>query len=102
MTTKELKEMEQLQDTLDLMVDEFERIKNLADAYSDKTYPLKYAIDREIIGLCERAISGLKQRVPLIGQRDKAEAKVRDLTLRCDTWKALAQELEGRIANALL
>jgi dephospho-CoA kinase len=51
--------VEQLESTLDLMRDEFARIKALAPS-------------EEIIGLCERAVSNITQHTSLIEQRDKA------------------------------
>ncbi len=48
-------------ETLDLMRDEFQRIKLLTD-------------NTEIIGLCDRAMSNITQRVPVIRQRDDALA----------------------------
>lgn len=53
------------EDHLDLMVDEFSRIKALTK-------------DAEIIGLCERAVSNTKQRVSVIEQRDGLKAKLKD------------------------
>ncbi len=50
-------------DTLDLMRDEFIRIKSIAN-------------DDEIKGLCNRAISNITQRYPVISQRDKLESRV--------------------------
>lgn len=47
-------------------MDEFARIKSLTT-------------NTEIQGLCDRAQSNIKQRVPLIEQRDKAESKVKEL-----------------------
>lgn len=60
-----LAERDEARETLDLMCDEFQRIKALA------------GLPLEAHTFCERAISGIKQRVPLIEQRDKAE-KERD------------------------
>lgn len=55
-------EIKECWETLDLMRDEFQRILVLTE-------------DAEIKGLCERAQKNIKQRVPLIEQRDKAEAE---------------------------
>lgn len=57
-------ENEQLTDTLDLMRDEFKRIKSCPGA------------DQEIIVLCDRAITRITQNVPVITQRDNAEAEL--------------------------
>ena len=62
-------------DALDLMVDEFHRIKSTLGAHLDETYPMTHALHKEVMGYCERAISGIKQRVPVIEQRDQAEAR---------------------------
>lgn len=51
-----------LEDRIDLMCDEFKRIKTLAD-------------NREIQSLCERAIQDIQQNVSVIAQRDNAEAR---------------------------
>lgn len=45
-------------ETLDLMRDEFWRIRNLTD-------------NSEIKGLCDRGISGIQQHLPVLEQRDK-------------------------------
>jgi hypothetical protein len=52
----------ELIDHIDMMADEFKRIK-----------ALHYA-DTETAGLCDRAVSYIKQHVPVIEQRDRAEA----------------------------
>jgi hypothetical protein len=57
-------ENEQLTDTLDLMRDEFKRIRSCPGA------------DQEIIVLCDRAITRITQNVPVIVQRDNAEAEL--------------------------
>lgn len=57
-------ENEKLTDILDLMRDEFKRIKVCPGVTS------------EIIGLCERAITTVTQNVPVIVQRDKAEEQL--------------------------
>ena len=51
---------------LDLMVDEFKRIKALTR-------------DPEILGLCDRAISNTYQHSPVIVQRDEWEAAYKAL-----------------------
>lgn len=63
--TAALTQRDEARETLDLMCDEFQRIKALA------------GLPPEAHTFCERAISGIKQRVPLVEQRDKAE-KERD------------------------
>lgn len=63
-------------DRIDLMVDEFKRIKALAGSQS------------EITGLCERAISISKQSVPVIQQRDRAEAELRKQRDRAERAEA--------------
>lgn len=63
---------------LDLMVDEFQRIAACPGA------------DEEIKGLCRRAVRRTLQRVPVIEQRDRAEARVRDLE------RQLAEAVEER------
>lgn len=47
-------------ETLDLMRDEFRRIRGLTD-------------NDEIKGLCDRAVSGIEQHVPVIVQRDECQ-----------------------------
>lgn len=63
---------------LDLMHDEFIRIKNLTE-------------NREIIGLCDRACSRIRQNVPLIEQLEKVE-KERDEAQRI--CGALTQQID--------
>lgn len=52
-------------DTIDLMCDEFLRIKAVAN------------IQDEAVTFCDRAVSGIRQRVPVIQQRDDLERKLR-------------------------
>lgn len=56
------RELEEARGMCDLYVDEFHRIIAIAD-------------NSEIKGLCERAVFGIKQRIPLIEQRDNLEAE---------------------------
>ena len=56
------RELEDARGMCDLYVDEFHRIIAIAD-------------NSEIKGLCERAVFGIKQRIPLIEQRDNLEAE---------------------------
>lgn len=59
-------------DWLDLMRDEFMRIKALTD-------------NTEILGLCDRAVTHIQQHVPVIGQRDAAQRRVAKLEVTlCD------------------
>ena len=57
-------------DTLDLMRDEFLRIKACTVCHPHNAFA------EEIADLCDRAITNLLQRVPVIVQRDKAEAEL--------------------------
>ena len=59
--------LNKLTDHIDLMVDEFQRIR------------ARIPIDSEISGLCQRAIENTRQNVPVIQQRDEAELKVMEL-----------------------
>jgi hypothetical protein len=59
-----MKTKTKLTDTLDLMVDEFKRIRSCPGA------------NAEIKGLCDRAIKNTYQHVPVIVQRDRAEEQV--------------------------
>jgi len=62
---------------LDLMVDEFMRIKALTWS------------NCEIVGLCDRAITNTKQHVPVIEQRDAALAEVDRLTAEVATLQSM-------------
>jgi len=62
-------------DTLDLMRDEFLRIKACTVCHPHDAFA------EEIADLCDRAIANLLQRVPVIVQRDKAEAELATLRL---------------------
>lgn len=77
---------------LDLMVDEFKRIKSLC---SSCDMPRSLAL--EISGLCDRAITNTRQRVPLIVQRDDWERKFWELdqqwSVRFRDEKTLAAKL---------
>lgn len=65
-----------LEDKIDLMRDEFKRIKSLTD-------------NQEIKGLCERGIQDIQQNVSVIAQRDNAEA--REIVLRRNLENAYAE-----------
>ena len=69
-------ETRDLTDHVDLMVDEFKRIKALCHD--------KFLHNTEISGLCERAISNTVQRVPVILQRDQAERRAEQLQMVVD------------------
>lgn len=64
-------------DTLDLMRDEFMRIRAIAAGDTRD----------EVRGLCDRAISGIEQHVPVIVQRDQWEARARKWSA---AWRAVA------------
>lgn len=64
------KQESKLTDIIDLMRDEFMRIK---------TCPADKWAKPEIDGLCDRAITNINQNVPVIVQRDEAQAKVASL-----------------------
>lgn len=66
--------LSELIDQVDLMKDEFLRIKAIAD-------------NQEIVGLCDRAISRTDQRVPVLKQRDDAEAALRTLINAVNAYK---------------
>lgn len=75
-------EHRRIQDHLDLMIDEFERIKGLLKAYSvipDSS--VRRGMSDEIFQLCDRAITNTKQRVPVIVQRNKLQSEL-DQALR--------------------
>lgn len=65
-----------LEDRIDLMCDEFKRIKSLTD-------------NLEIHGLCDRAMQDIKQNISVIAQRDNAEA--REIVLRRNLENAYAE-----------
>lgn len=74
-------ERDALREALDLMLDEFRRIDVLAGT-------------SEITGICERAAQKIRQRVPLIVQRDQLEARVANAIKDCDMAVALANVFE--------
>ena len=69
------KERDEAVDAADLMCDEFQRIRALVNR------------DSEIIGLCDRAISKIRQNVPVIVQRENAEYQLSQL--RADFERAV-------------
>lgn len=83
---QQVKEMEaRCTDYVDLMLDEFQRIRNLTD-------------NSEIHGICDRASEVMLQREHVIDQRDRAEAKSKVLGS-----KILIAEAEvKRLREALL
>lgn len=89
------------------MVDEFSRIESLCRT---STMKMDEALRQEIIGLCERAKSDIKQRVPVIEQRDKAEQRLLTLGIKFDycaeavkaTWDAWTQGGDFNTAKRLV
>jgi hypothetical protein len=76
--------------TLDLMRDEFQRIRALNPS-------------SEIMGICERAVSGITQRVSVIQQRDQAERERATLQARLaelveNAFIAGAESVDDRIS----
>lgn len=69
--TPDQQEIARLTDHLDLMVDEFNRIKSVCSAA-----PIPECLTYEIVGLCDRAITVIAQRVPIIKQRDVAQQEI--------------------------
>jgi len=67
------KQLATARDHVDLMKDEFIRIRNL---HQDDT-----AHDREVLGLCQRAITNTDQNVPVLLQRDKAVKQLASLQI---------------------
>ena len=74
------------QDHLDLMADEFNRIKTLTP-------------NTEILQICERAITNTHQNVPLIVQRNEALAKVERLEFSDDLSGNVIAWLVERLAE---
>lgn len=77
-------EFRSMQDHLDLMVDEFKRIKAILK--SSLVHP-GVSFRQEIEQICDRAITNTKQHIPLIDQRDNAEEpgqRVEGRTLRME------------------
>lgn len=70
-------ELAEKESALDLMRDEFLRIRALCTTHGHLGWP------SEIAGLCDRAVSGIKARVTLIELREEAEKK----------WAAALREL---------
>lgn len=60
----------QLVDCVDMMLDEFKRIAAICRTITARSEDAMYAV--EILGLCERAVQRIPQRVPVILQRDEA------------------------------
>ncbi len=73
----------ELIDHIDLMRDDLLRIRSCPGA------------TEEIRQLCDRAITGTKQRVPVIAQRDRAEGRVAELTIERDKLLAELEALKG-------
>lgn len=72
------KRTQELTDHLDLMVDEFARIKACCRNFTTLE---SAAFASEIVGLCERAITRTRQLVPVITQRDELSHKLDVLKL---------------------
>jgi hypothetical protein len=62
------RELSAATDTIDLMRDEFQRIKGCCVEDAD--------VASEIQGICDRAMLNIVQRVPVIKQRDNAERRL--------------------------
>jgi hypothetical protein len=69
-------------ETLDLMRDEFHRIKNLTD-------------NSEIKGLCDRAVSGIQQHLPVLGQRDKYQAEASKIKAENSVLREALEKVRG-------
>jgi hypothetical protein len=80
-------------DHVDLMIDEFKRIKSCPE------------VTQEIVGLCDRAIARTSQNVPVIVQRDDAQKQIAALTamleksVTLDVWQMTVREFERTIAS---
>lgn len=83
-------EIEKLQERIDLDVDEFQRIKAELDPLLVGLHgTMPEAISKCVAVICDRAITAGRQRVPLIEQRDRAEAESRRLRVANDNLRAL-------------
>lgn len=92
-----------LRDHLDLMVDEFRRIKSelrdLADGIRVENAP---SIVSVVYQLCDRAVEASRQRVPLIVQRDRLASSVNERVQRIAELERERDELrEHELAVAL-
>jgi len=76
---KAARERDAAQERVDLDIDEFRRIKaeldNLRVGLPPLTEDSARSLYAVVAGICERAVTAGRQRVPLIVQRDKAEAE---------------------------
>ena len=90
----ERKRADALSEHLDLMIDEFKRIKSLCSAHD-----MPRSLAGEISGICDRAVTNTRQKVPLIVQRDDWERKSWELdhqwSIRFRDEKALATNLKN-------
>jgi hypothetical protein len=90
-----------LEERVDLDIDEFRRIKaeldNLRVGIPPRNEDSARSLYGVVAGICERAITAGRQRVPLIEQRDKAERE-RDAALS----EAAKQRMRAEIAEAEL
>lgn len=75
---------------IDLMVDEFIRIKSSFGSRGDDSIEAK-----NIISLCERAISNTYQREPVITQRDKALARAKQAELELADMRSVNRYHRG-------
>jgi len=79
-----------VQDKIDLMCDEFQRIRSCPGA------------DGEIKGLCDRAITDIKQHVPVIEQRDNFRAentRLKGIMLECAGLARDGKEVAGTLTR---
>jgi hypothetical protein len=94
-TGEAIAEISRLTDHIDLMIDEFKRIKAV--------HPENESMhNKEVRQLCERAISNTVQRVPVIAQRDKAEQKVERMELALSPLIDLSQNYNGQSGSDCL
>jgi len=93
----ERKRANALSEHLDLMIDEFKRIKALCASHD-----MPRSLAGEIAGLCDRAVTNTTQRVPLIAQRDEWERKFWELDVqwseRFRSEKQLATKVQAENA----
>lgn len=76
-------------DHIDLMKDEFLRIKALTN-------------DAEIVQLCNRAVNKTDQLVPVLTQRDEAESKLRRLIVLITAYKMAGGSARRKALRALV
>lgn len=88
--------------TIAALREERDEARNMCDLYVDEFHRIEAITDNtEIKGLCQRAVFGIKQRIPIIEQRDRLEAENTALREEVERLKAENAQMKCNFAPIL-